>query len=102
MPKGCMACWSGSDLIHDVFTQGVELAGRLHGFSEEVSKVISGAHKGHLEFKGLDHVAYEEMAALHMLHAIMMFRVIGDITRTLRVRSQGSWSRLGVTEAATN
>ena len=54
----------------------MELAGRLRGLSEEVSEVIRGANKGHLDLKGLNHVAYKEMATLNMLHAVMMLRVV--------------------------
>ena len=64
-----------------MLTQGVKLAGRLHRLSEEVGKVIGGADERHLEFERLDHVTDEEMAALHMLHAVMVFRIIGDVTR---------------------
>ena len=54
----------------------MELAGRLRGLSEEVSEVVSSAHKGHLNLERLNHVTHEEVASLNMLHAVMMLRVV--------------------------
>ena len=75
------------------------MAGRLHGLSEEVGKVVGGADIRHLEFERLDHVTDKEMAPLHMLHAVVVFRVIGHVTRTLRVSPQRSGVRLGATHS---
>ena len=32
-----------------------------------------------LEFERLNHVADEEVAALHVLHAVVVLRVVGDV-----------------------
>ncbi len=46
------------------------------GLREEIGNVVGCANEGDLEFEGLDHVADEEVSALYMLHAIMVFWVV--------------------------
>ena len=49
----------------------------LEGLVKKSARLfIRGANKGHLDLKGLNHVAYKEMATLNMLHAVMMLRVV--------------------------
>ena len=76
-PKGCKACAAaGSGFVHDPLAPRVELAGRFTGLSEEISEVVMRAYKWNLDLERLDHVTDEEVATLHMLHAIMVLRVI--------------------------
>ena len=66
-------------LVHDEATQSAELGRVLHGLREDVTEVLLGRHEGHLEFERLNHVADEEVAALHVLHAVVVLRVVGDV-----------------------
>ena len=59
-----------------------------------------GAHEWHLELEGLHHVAHKEVATLHMLHAIMVFRVVRDVPRTLRVCGKAGRREFGRAETA--
>ena len=62
------------------FTQSVELAGRFFKrLSEEVSEVIRGAHIRQFDLKGFNHVTHKEVTPLHMLHVVVMLRVVRDI-----------------------
>ena len=65
-----------SRLVHDSFPEGMELAGGLHRLCEKVGDVVRCAHEGHLDLEGFDHVADEEVTPLHVLHAIVVFRVV--------------------------
>ena len=57
------------------------------------------AHKRNLDLERLNHVTDEEVTALHMLHAVMMLRVIGDVPSALGVSIKGSRSRLTFPDA---
>ena len=87
-------------LVHDDLAQGVELAGRLHRLGEEVGEVVRRADEGHLELERLDHVPHEEVPSLHVLHAVVVLRVVRDVARALRVGREGRRSGLGLAEAA--
>ena len=65
-------------LVHDDSTHGVELS-RAERLRKEVGDVVVGAHEGHLDLELFDHVAYEEVPAQHVLHAVMVLRVVGDV-----------------------
>ena len=43
-------------------------------------------------------VAHEEVPALHVLHAVMVLRVVRDVARALRVGHELSGPRLGLAE----
>ena len=59
----------------------MEVVRVLHGLGEHVRDVVGRAHERDLELEGLDHVAHEEVAPLHVLHAIVVLRVVRDVAR---------------------
>ena len=63
-------------LVHDESTKLVELARVLHALGEHVSRIVGGAYEWYLDLEGFDHVTHEEVAALHVLHAVVMLRVV--------------------------
>ena len=85
-------------LVHDDSTHGVELS-RAERLRKEVGDVVVGAHVGHLELERLHHVPHEEVPSLHMLHAVVVLRVVGDVARALAVGVKRRRARLGVGEA---
>ena len=74
-------------LVHDDFPESVELVGR-HRLGEEVGDIVRRAHERHLDLHRFHHVADEEVAALDVLHPVMMLRVIGHVARGLAVGGQ--------------
>ena len=50
-----------SNLVHNAFTQGMELRRGFHWLSEEIGYVVSCAHEGHVEFERFHHVAHKEL-----------------------------------------
>ena len=64
---------------------GPERSGTLGGLCKEVRDVVSGANERHTDLEILDHVAYEVVTTGHMLHAIMIDRIVGSVARTLVV-----------------
>ena len=43
------------------------------------------AHEGHLDLKLLNHVSHEEVPTQDMLHALMVFRVVRDVSCALLI-----------------
>ena len=72
-------------LVHDESSKSVEAGGVLHRLGEEIREVVVRVDEGYLDLEGLDHVADEEVAPLHVLHAIVVLRVVRDVARGLRV-----------------
>ena len=66
--------------IHEDGTQAVECVARER-FGEDVTNVIIGSYMGHAELHSLDHVPDVEMATLDVLAALVMFRVVREVTR---------------------
>ena len=70
----------------------MELAG-VERFGEEVRYVVCRAHEGYLDLHALDHIADEEVPALHVLHAIVrvvaMWRTNYAVLRAGRGRRRG-------------
>ena len=83
-------------LVHHHLVERVELA-RLR---EEVGEVVRGADEGDLELEALDHVPDEEVPPLHVLHPVVVLRVVGHVARGLRVGGEARRAGLGVAEAA--
>jgi hypothetical protein len=54
----------------------MELAGGLHRLCEKIGDVVRCANEGHLDLEGFDHVADEEVTPLHVLHAIVVLRIV--------------------------
>ena len=79
--------------VHDSPAVGMERLGVLHRLGEEVRRVLVRGDVGHNQLEGLDHVAHEEVAALHVLHAVMVLRVVRDIAGALAVGRErsGPW-----------
>ena len=59
-------------LVHDERAEGEELLCVVHRLGEEVGRVLVGREVRHRDLEGLDHVAHEEVAALDVLHAVVV------------------------------
>ena len=70
--------------VHDLVAHFEELLGpeRLR---EEVREVVLSGDVWHHELEVLDALADEEVAALDVLHAVVVLRVVRDVARALAV-----------------
>ena len=86
--------------VHDSPAMSMERLRVLHWLGEEVRRVLVRGDVGHNQFEGLDHVAHKEVAALHVLHAVMVLWVVRDITRALAIGGQLTGACLRCVETA--
>ena len=73
--------------IHDFSSQHLKPLGWKR-LGEEVCVVVLCANERHHDLLRLDHIAYEEVSPCDMLRPIVMFRVVGKISRRLIVSRQ--------------
>jgi len=87
-----------SALVHNDAAHRMKLLS-VERLCEEVRYIVEGAHKGHLDLQGLDHVTHEEVAPCHVLHAIMVLRVVRHVASALAVRRERRRAGLGAADA---
>ena len=64
--------------VHGEAPEGEKALG-LERLGEEVGNVVERADERHLELELLHHVAHIEVAALHVLGAVVVLRVVGEV-----------------------
>ena len=77
---------SASD-VHNEITHGKEHRSRQR-LCEEISQIINRANKRHADLMGFHALAHEEMAALDVLHTLVLLVVIGAMDGRLIINSQ--------------
>jgi hypothetical protein len=78
-------CLAARRLVHDKGAELEEGGCALHRFGEEVRVVVRCGDERDAQLERLDHIANEEVAALDVLHARVVLRVIRRVLRALVV-----------------
>ena len=84
-------CLGVTSKIHDLTAQHLKSLRRKR-FRKEISIVVLSVHQWNNDLLRLNHVSNEEMSARDVLRTPMMFRIVGEIARSLVVCSKDSRS----------
>ena len=71
----------------------LETLGR-EGLSEEIRIIIHSIDQRHDDLLRFDHIADEEVPPLHVLHAIVVLRVVRRVAGALTIRAERGCARL--------
>ena len=77
--------------VHDDVAELAEAGGVLHRLGQEVRGVVVRGDVGDLDLKRLDHVTQEVVAALDVLHAVVVLGVVRDVARALAVGKEADF-----------